>query len=129
MPLPKDAVVFPEALDPADTLDFYLTLSQGAQDASPPPILLTGESVASMMLAPTAEAVAAGLTIKSGGGYPAPAVDTSNVLSFWAGVVSGQQNASVFDDGVDCGVVLTITTNNNPPRVKQRTMVIRVQQR
>lgn len=135
MPIPPNAAVFgtaanPAILDPADILDFYVSLAQGAEDAVLPPILLVGEAVATLAVAVTTEAAAVGLKIMTGGSYPAPKVDpATNVVTLWLGVDSARQGDSVFNGvGVTVGVELTITTNNNPPRVKQRTVSIKVAQ-
>ena len=129
MPIPANAIPVEQPLDPGDTLDFYAALSVGAQDVSPAPMLLTGETVAGLVVAVSSEAAAVGLKIMSGSGYPAPAINSSNVISFWLSVDAAMRSSTVFNDGgILLGVELTITTNNNPPRIKNRTLAVLVKQ-
>jgi hypothetical protein len=127
MPIPAAAVRFTQIMDPSDILDFHVAVSQGGSDAIPPPILLFGESIASLQLAVTAESAAVGLQIKSGGAYPAPAVTAANTITFWTAVAPEMQTSPIFDgDGVEVALELVITTNNSPPRRKQRTLVFKI---
>jgi hypothetical protein len=127
MPVPASAPAFEQPVDPSDVQEFVVTLSQGALDTKPAPFLITGEAVASFVLAVSVEAAAAGLSIRSDSGYAPTCV--GNKITFWPVIAAGQQSATIFDgDGVRLGVDLTITTNNVPPRIKQRTLVLRVAQ-
>jgi hypothetical protein len=90
-------------------------------------ILQTGESVASFTVALTAEAIAAGLQINTTSGYSTLLV--GNVITFWVSVISGSQSSAVFiGAGLTIGIEITVTTNANPARVKQRTVVVTVAQ-
>jgi hypothetical protein len=133
MPLPRNAPIFAQALDPRDVLDFKVALSQAAEDAAVAPMLLLGEGVDKLVVAVTSEAAAVGFKIVSGnvGGvtYPAPFLDSSNVVNYWATVDDARRGDAVFNnDGVTVGVEITITTNNSPAREKQRTVGHKVAQ-
>ena len=133
MPIPINAVPFTQPLDPGDVLDYRAAFSQGPFDALPPPILLPNEDIASMALELTSEAIALGLKIVSGefngATYPAPAIDDDNVLTFWLGVDPSFQSATAFlNTGTLLGIDVTIRTSNVPPRIKNRTLVVRVRQ-
>lgn len=132
MPLPRNAFPIEQPFDPRDVLEVKVGISQGADDADPPPILLTGETVAALLVAVSTEAAAVGLMIVSGvfegGTYPAPSF-SGNVVTFWITVNPTRRGDVAFDgDGVTVGVEMTFTTNNNPPRVKQRSVAIKVAQ-
>lgn len=133
MPIPINAVPFEQPLDPGDVLDFRAAFSRGPADTKPPPILLPNEDIASMTLELTSEAIALGLKIVSGqfngAEYPAPSIDDDNVLTFWLGVDPSFQSATAFlNSGTLLGVDVTIRTSNVPPRIKNRTLVVRVRQ-
>lgn len=132
MPIPRNAITVEQPFDPRDVLEVKVGIAQGAEDASPAPILLLGESVATLGVAVTTEAAAAGLKVVSGtfegSTYPAPSI-ASNVVTFWVTVDEARRGDAMFDgDGVALGIELTFKTNNNPPRVKQRTVAIQVAQ-
>lgn len=121
---PPNAFIFSRPIDPADTEFFTIELTQGLTGTE---LLVPGENVASFSLSVTAEAVAAGLQIKTGSGY----ATTLNALqiTFWACVgVSHQADAGFSGTGLALGIELTITTDATPPRVKQKTVVIQVAQ-
>jgi hypothetical protein len=124
MTRPLNAKAFVAQADPADVLDWQITLSQGSTGLE---TLQPGESVASFTVALTAEAIAAGLQINTTSGYATLLV--GNVITFWLSVTSGVQASTVFSGaGLAVGVEITITTNANPARVKQRTVVVTVAQ-
>lgn len=125
MAIPTSAVKLAQPLDPADVDFFGVDISQGPQGVTPFPILAPGEGVASFTVQPQPEAVAAGLIIKSGGGYP-PAAIVGLTLSLYLAVDPAKQGASGFDAGMLLGIELTITTTATPPRVKQRTFTVAV---
>ena len=124
MTLPLNAKSFVSAMDSADVLDWQVTLSQGSTGLE---TLQPGESVASFTVALTAEAIAAGLQINTTSGYATLLV--GNVITFWLSVTSGSlANAAFLGAGTGFGIEITITTNANPARVKQRTVVVTVAQ-
>ncbi len=124
MPNPLTAKTFEQAMDPADVVDFKLTISQGDDDGD---MLQSGENVASYTLTATAEAVAAGLQVlQSGGRQPAL---VGNLLQFWLSVQSMLQSASLFGGaGVQLAIELTVVTTATPARTRQRTILITVAQ-
>jgi hypothetical protein len=124
MTLPLNAKAFTAQMDPADVLDWQVTLSQGSTGLE---ILQVGESVANFTVALTAEAIAAGLQINTTSGYSTLLV--GNVISFWISITSGSQGSAAFTGaGLTIGIEISITTNANPARVKQRTVVVTVAQ-
>jgi hypothetical protein len=124
MTLPLNAKAFSAQMDPADVLDWQATLSQGSTGLE---MLQVGESVVSFAVALTAEAIAAGLQINTTNGYATLLV--GNVISFWVSVLSGSQASAVFmGAGLPVGIEITITTDANPARVKQRTVIVTVAQ-
>jgi len=126
MAIPPNALSIKQPMDPADVLDFAIVLTQGPPDAATPPFLLDGESVASFTLALTPEAIAAGLQIKTGDGYPAPVLAGLDVF-FWLAVDPAMQGLPIFAGaGVPLAIELTATTDATPPRVKQRTLTVTV---
>lgn len=125
MPIPSTALDL-GTIEPVDLLDFYIAISQGSAEGD---ILQPGESVVSYTLALPLEASAAGLTIvekeTENGKYATRLADRT--LAFWLNVNPTQQKSPTFDgQGVTLPIELTITTSNTPPRIKQRTLKIRV---
>ena len=124
MPIPPNATALKQPLDPKDIVDWNYTLLRGVGDN---PFLQAGESVASFTLAVTSEAAAAGLVIKSGGGYDPTVI--SNVLRFWLSIDPAHQSDSVFNGaGSILAFEFTATTDSIPARVKQRTFTVQVVQ-
>lgn len=122
MPLPVDTAIFGDKVDPTDVIDWLLKLSGE--------LLRPGEQVASYTLSPTAEFVALGGEIMSGGGRDMTLIEGNTQLLFWTQIAAGyQQDAAFAGEGVTLGLVLTVVTNNNPARTRQRTFAIKVAQR
>lgn len=126
MAIPLTAVVFTQAMDPTDIVDFSLSISQGATSLE---ILADGENVASFTLEPRAETIAAGVEILTGGGYVTSMV--SNFLIFWLNIPDPAERLSTLFDGTSnpFGFELTIVTDHSPPRRYQRTLVVRIAQK
>lgn len=121
MPLPPNAILFDDPMDPYDRVDFLLTLD-GADG-----MLEAGEGVASYTLTLLAEATALGLTI--GTAAYAPSQPNAQSLRFYLEVDSGFQANAAFDgDGVTLGLELSITTDSTPARRRQRTIGVKVAQ-
>lgn len=119
--LPPNAKKFPDPFDPKDRVEFILTLD------GPTGILEDGEGVGSYELTLTAEAVALGLTL--GSGTFAPSQPLPNQIKFWLEVDGAFLNNAAFSGaGTDLGIEVTVTTNSNPARRRQRTAVITVAQ-
>lgn len=122
MPNPPNAKAFAQPMDPSDIRDYEVVLSQGTDVTS---FLDPAEGVASFTVALSAEAVAAGLTIKTEGGYATSITDTT--IRFWLEVDAGSQGSTAFDgNGLALGIVITVTTNSTPARKKQRTVIVNV---
>lgn len=122
---PVSAKAFEQALDPSDVVDFHVIVSQGASDAVPPTVLLLGEAIAQYSLALTAEASAVGLRIVERTGYGNRLV--GNLLTLWLEVDASMHGSPIFDGaGVIVAIELTITTTSTPPRIKQRSFLVRI---
>ncbi len=122
MAIPANAIVITQPIDPADIEIMQVTLQQGLDQ-----ILAPSEGVSSFTLGLTAEAAAAGLQIDTTGGRTTTL--TGLVLTFWVSVSVGHQSDPLFDgSGTALGLLLTITTNGSPARVKQKTIAITVAQ-
>lgn len=122
MALPPNAVLFARVMDPEDIEVFVIELSQGED---PDDFLAPGEGVSSYTLTLTPEAVAAGLEIKTGGGYATTLVGLT--IQFWLQVDPGEVDDPRFDgSGVSLGIELTVTTTSSPARRKQRTVAVNV---
>jgi hypothetical protein len=121
VPVPEDAFLFADPIDPTDRLDWLTTLD------GPEGILETGETIASYTLTVTAEAAALGLEI--GTATYAPTNPTNVSIKFWLECNSSFQNNAAFNaDGLALGVELTVITSSTPPRRRQRTLAWMVKQ-
>jgi len=126
MAIPPNAKAIAQPLDPADILDLETTITQGPPDAVPAPLILNTENVASFTLTLSAEAVAAGLQIKTGDGYPAPTLSDLKV-TFWLAVDPAMQGSPLFNaPGLTLALELTLNTTSVPSRRKQRTITVTV---
>ncbi|WP_380925503.1 hypothetical protein [Sphingomonas leidyi] len=122
MPLPPNAHQFTRPIDPADIEVFTVNLKKGL-DADA--ILTPTEAVDTYTLTLLPEAVAAGLIIATDDGRETTLIGTQ--LRFWLKVDPAMQNDAIFDGGgQSLGLELTIETNSNPPRRKQRTLSVQV---
>lgn len=121
MALPPNAKKFPDPFDPKDRVEFILNLD------GPTGILEDGELVGTYELALTPEAAALGLQI--GSGSYAPSQPNANQIKFWLEVAAEDQNDPAFSGaGTDLGIEVTVITNSNPARRRQRTAAVTVAQ-
>lgn len=127
MPLPPTAEVVAAPMDPADIADFEIKITQEG-DVLPTgewPFLEAGEEIESYTLMTTAEAVAAGLSIKVDGDYGTTLVGHN--LTFWLEVDPGFQGHAMFNGaGQTFGIELLALTTSSPQRRKQRTIGVKV---
>lgn len=122
---PATARAFAQALDPEDEADFYVFVNQGAPDATPAPVLLPGEWIASYSLTLSAEAAAVGLEIVADGARAPQLV--GNRLEIWLTVADEMRgNAAFAGAGITVGISLTIVTTADPARTKERTFLVRI---
>ncbi len=127
MSVPVDAVVFDEAMGPFDAVEWVTFITQDDK-SDPPATLMPGEAIASFTVAPSVEAMAAGMQIRSDGIFAPRLVDLK--LTFWPVIAPAQQLSPLFNGGGTLlGVEITIKTNSTPPRTKLRTVVLKVRQR
>lgn len=125
MPVPVTAKAFEQALDPSDIVDFYVFISQGSPDASPPTVLLKGEAVAAYSLALSPEAAAVGLRIVERGSYKNSF--SGNLLTVYFEVDDDLKGSPLFSGiGITVAVEMTIVTTSIPPRTKQRSFLVRI---
>lgn len=105
------------SIDPTDELDFVINLS---------PLLETGEQFTSVVLYTLPTAEVQGFEIPATGEYAASEIDHAHVL-FWPRIDLAEQTSSAWSgQGTSCGFEVTAQTDSIPPRVWQRTVLIRV---
>jgi hypothetical protein len=120
MALPLLAPVIPRRLDPRDTLDIYVSLTQGTALRD---VLQPAEEVTSFGFALTAEAAAAGLTLLDGGSFTPRYAN--RVFRAVVRVDPAMRGASIFNGtGVTLGIELTFATNMSE-REKQYTIGVK----
>lgn len=119
MAIPSTAKKFDVMMDPAELLEYQTDLAGN--------LLEVGETIASYTLTMGAEGTALGASIRNDGDY-VPQTPGSTSIKFWLEVSPAFRENSAFDAGVDVPIVATVTTSNVPPRRRQRTVVVRVQQ-
>lgn len=116
MAIPSTAVVLPKTLDPSDIKDVKLNIA---------PALEAGEGIASYDLVLSAEAIAAGMEILSGGGRDPVLTANDTQIIIWPAIDPGEALNPIFADaGVRLAVEATIVTNSFPTRTDQQTFVI-----
>jgi len=126
MAIPPTAKGLDNPLDPSD-VDFYgLDISKVGVDLGEKfPLLLAGETVASFTLALTAEAIAAGLYIRTDAGREVTLSGLS--VTFWLSIVEAMQGNAMFNAaGMVLAMELTVVTSGG--RTKQKTATVKVVQ-
>lgn len=119
MALPKNVQVFTEPMDPYDILDYEVDVTS---------LLQSGESVTSYTVSLPTESSLLGLEILTTAPYSTSI--TGNVIRFYLGVIGAEQaNAAFSGEGAVLPIEISINTNTNPPRRKQRTVAVVVRQR
>ena len=103
---------FGQKLDPQEELDWTLNLSS---------LLEADEEIDSYELVLLPEAVALGLTLMSGGGRDHALTPGNRGISFWTEIDDAFKNDPAFDGGVLLPMEVTIVTNSNPTRTRNRT--------
>jgi hypothetical protein len=105
-----------QPLDPGDEVDYTFDLSGR--------LLEVGETVQTWNITLSDASIAAGLVL--GSGDYAPSIN-GTVLKFWFSIDPARVADSAFDGiGVWLDMVVDITTTNTPPRVRNRTLLLRV---
>lgn len=107
-----------QPLDPRDEVDYTFQL-MGT-------LLETGETVSdgNWALTPSAETIAAGLIVGSG---PYASSLSGTQLTFWFSVAPAHVDDVAFNGtGIWLDFDLEVTTNNTPPRIRNRTLLLRV---
>jgi hypothetical protein len=126
MPIPTDAFVFPEDMDPKDQVDYEIDLTGTVEE---PGMLEDGEECASFDLTLLAESVAVGLELGTGSRAPV-LINTNKGIRVWFEVDSAEWGNAAFDGaGATLPMELTVTTNTSPSRRRQRTLVLEVKQK
>lgn len=109
---------FASAMDPSDEVDWVLDFSAMLED---------GELVLTYDLALTAEAIALGLEIMEGGGRDHALINDDTALLFWLKVDDAFKTNVAFDGaGTRLALEVTIVTNSDPARTRQRTATVLV---
>lgn len=119
MPAAVIKFVWPEALDPSELLDYEIDWSS---------ILIDGEEIASYLVEVPAESLLYGLQVGVPGGY-ATTVTNGTVMRIWVSVAVGSRNDPDFITGITLPIEVTVTTDATPPRIRQRTLGVKVIQR
>lgn len=118
MAIPATALVWAESMDPYDVVDYAVDCTA---------ILDEGENIASYTVVPYAESTLLGLT--TGTGAYATSL-SGKILTIWLSVQAAKQEDPAFlGAGTSLPISLSITTSSTPARKKQRTLVVKVQQR
>ena len=121
MAQPSAPFEFKVPMDPAELLDFEIKLRDSPQ------LLEVDEQYTDWTLTLYPEAAALGLQILVDPPY-APVTDGINITG-WFQVLEADQENPIFDgDGVKMDMELSITTDNVPPRKRQRTLRLTVKQ-
>lgn len=135
MTIPPTAFYSREVMDPKEVLDWVLNVGP----TSAHPLLEPGEAIESWTLVLSAESVAAGLSIMSGGSreaHPligaeaaAAGLPDNTAIKLWLQIADGYQLDPMFSgSGTALSMELTIVTNSVPSRTRQRTYVVRIAQ-
>lgn len=117
------SIAWEQELDPSEKLDYEANF--GGDDK---PLLEVAETIATFTIAVTAAAAALGLQVESIAPYAPALTADSKGIKLWLSVASGLQSSGAFDAGVALGVIVTVVTNSNPARTRQRTWVATVRQ-
>ena len=117
MALPSGTVVWDDAFDPYDVVDFKLDLSA---------LLEPGENIASYNIRLLSESVLSGLVLGVGA-YAHRLVGT--MLTLWFSIEESMQSSAAFNNVVIMPMELSITTDSTPERRKQRTLAVKVTQK
>jgi hypothetical protein len=121
MAIPSKAVKWPEAMDPADLVDFTIDLRDAAK-----PLLEPGEAVAVFDLVLPVEAVALGLVIEQGSGRDPVLISGGDSVRLWLSIDGPMREDPAFDKGASLPVQITVTTDSSPSRRRQRTLLVEV---
>lgn len=122
MVIPAGAFKFSVVMDPAERIDYQIRLKDAGKE-----LLEAAESIDTYTLTLYPEAIALGLNILTAGAY-APFEDGSNI-TFWLDVDEGfKQDAAYDGNGATLAMELTVITDNNPARTRQRTLTVGVAQ-
>lgn len=124
MALPPDTRAFAQIMDPQEILDYAIPLS---------PLLEEGEGVDAFTVTPFAESLAAGLIVLGiADGYPDPEIvfeEGEPMIQLWFTISALHENDVAFDSLTELPLQLNFTTDNNPPRERDRAMILQVRQR
>lgn len=115
--LPSNITVFGDIMDPRDIADYEIKATNYLEE---------GEGVASYSITLLSEALLGGLEL----GVGAYAHSEANgIISLWFNIDElMQSDASFYGGGVTLPLEVEITTDSVPPRRRQRTFGVKVQQ-
>jgi hypothetical protein len=126
MPIPLNAVVVKQEMDPRDIIDFIANCYD-TSDPDKPPLLETGETISSYVLTMSAEGAALGVTIETVAPRASALINSDTAIRYWLSVTSGFQANAAFD-GVGTKIPVSVEISTNQNRRRERTMVIQVAQ-
>ena len=118
MAIPSSTTVWTQSMDPYDIVDYIIDCSK---------MLEEGENISTYTVSLLAEASLLGLTINNSGGYSTTLI-SGNRIRVWLSILPAEQSNPIFVNAVTLPLEVTITTSSTPPRRKQRTVAVTVQQ-
>ena len=112
--IPATTFLFPEAMDPADLVDFEIDCAG---------LLTVGENVASYTVTLRPESILLGLTL---GVSEYATIITGSVIRIYLSISSGSQSDPTFINGAYLPFEVSIVTDDTPARKRQRTVAVKV---
>jgi len=119
MAIPPNAIVWTQAMDPTDLVDYRIPLAGR--------LLEEDEAIESYELEPWAEATALGLIIHDSGDRAHQLTLDNTAIDLWFEIDAEFHDDASFDgSGVTLPITLTIQTDATPSRRRQITLVLKV---
>ncbi len=121
MAIPNSAVRWAESIDPGDVRAFMISFAALLDVAG-------GEQIdpANWSLTMSAEGVALGAQIGSGGDRVPTIEEGGSAIKLWLSVEGSRQSSTVFNSGVEVAIVVQFRTTSTPFSQIERTFVLRI---
>lgn len=116
------AAAWTEPMDPGESLDYRMKFAEGAS-----PLLEDGELIETYTIALSPQAIALGLTIESSAPKE-PQLVNGNEIALWFSIEPEFRSDPAFDGGITFTMTVTIVTDANPSRTRERTFSLTVKQ-